>query len=121
MIKDAILSHDEKTGLSPYAIAKHMEEKHKAVLPANYKKVLAVQLKNFAAKGKLVKVRASFKLSEAGKQDNNKSRKRPQRSKASSGNRKKAAAPKPKLPKTIKSPIAKRARSARKANVIASA
>jgi len=62
MIKEAILSQDGKAGASPYAIAKHMEEKHRDVLPANYRKVLAVQLRNFAAKGRLVKVKASFKL-----------------------------------------------------------
>jgi len=65
MIKEAILSQDGKAGASPYAIAKHMEEKHRDVLPANYRKVLAVQLRNFAAKGRLVKVKASFKLAAA--------------------------------------------------------
>jgi histone H1/5 len=65
MIKAAILSQDGKAGASPYAIAKHMGEKHRDVLPANYRKVLAVQLRNFAAKGRLVKVKASFRLAEA--------------------------------------------------------
>ncbi|XP_010919160.1 histone H1 [Elaeis guineensis] len=69
MIKEALLALNEKTGSSPYAIAKFMDKKHKGVLPANYKKMLAIQLKNFAAKGKLVKVKASFKLSEAGKKE----------------------------------------------------
>lgn len=59
----------EKSGSSPYAIGKYMEEKHKAVLPANFKKILALQLKNSEARGKLIKVRASYKLSEAGKKD----------------------------------------------------
>ncbi|XP_020080430.1 histone H1-like [Ananas comosus] len=71
MIKDAILALDDKTGSSTYAIAKHIEERHRGVLPPNYKKVLAVQLKNFTAKGKLVKVRASFKLAEAEKGEEN--------------------------------------------------
>ncbi|WOK95196.1 hypothetical protein Cni_G03903 [Canna indica] len=75
MIKEAILSLNEKTGSSPYAIAKFMEEKHKGVLPPNFKKVLAVQLRNFTAKGKLVKVKASFKLSEAGKKEETKRKK----------------------------------------------
>ena len=65
MIKEAILAQDGKAGASPYAIAKHMGEKHRDVLPANYRKVLAVQLRNFAAKGRLVKVKASFKLAAA--------------------------------------------------------
>ncbi|KAJ4759209.1 Histone H1 [Rhynchospora pubera] len=67
MIKDAIVELHERTGSSSYAIAKHMEDKHKGHLPANFKKILANKLKGFAAKGKLVKVKASFKLSEAGK------------------------------------------------------
>ncbi|CAI0392900.1 unnamed protein product [Linum tenue] len=69
MIKDALLALNEKSGSSPYAIAKFMEEKHKAVLPANFRKTLAMQLKNSAAKGKLVKIRASYKLSESGKEE----------------------------------------------------
>jgi len=64
MIKEAITALDDNTGSSPYAIAKYMEENHKDELPVNYKKVLATQLKNFTAKGKLVKIRASFKLKE---------------------------------------------------------
>ncbi|KAJ3706919.1 hypothetical protein LUZ61_010624 [Rhynchospora tenuis] len=67
MIKDAIVALHERTGSSSYAIAKHMEDKYKGHLPANFKKILANKLKGFAAKGKLVKVKASFKLSEAGK------------------------------------------------------
>lgn len=69
MIKEALLSLNEKSGSSPYAIAKFMEEKHKAVLPANFKKILALQLKNSAARGKLIKIKASYKLSDAGKKD----------------------------------------------------
>ncbi|KAG9146049.1 hypothetical protein Leryth_016604 [Lithospermum erythrorhizon] len=65
MIKEALLALHEKSGSSPRAIAKHMEAKHKAVLPSNFRKILATQLKNSAAKGKLIKVKASFKLSEA--------------------------------------------------------
>lgn len=69
MIKEAVLALNEKSGSSPYAIAKYMEDKHKAVLPANFRKILALQLKNSAAKGKLIKVKASYKLSEAGKKE----------------------------------------------------
>jgi histone H1/5 len=64
MIKEAITALDDSTGSSSYAIAKYMEENHKDELPVNYKKVLATQLKNFTAKGKLVKIKASFKLKE---------------------------------------------------------
>ncbi|MBF6096303.1 histone H1/H5 family protein [Nocardia cyriacigeorgica] len=45
MIKEAILALNDESGSSPYAIAKYMEEKHKAVLPANFKKILGLQLK----------------------------------------------------------------------------
>lgn len=69
MIKEAVLALKEKGGSSPYAIAKYMEEKHKAVLPANFRKILGLQLKKSASKGKLVKVKASYKLSESGKKD----------------------------------------------------
>ncbi|KAK9065020.1 hypothetical protein SSX86_016403 [Deinandra increscens subsp. villosa] len=69
MIKEALLVLKEKGGSSPHAIAKFMEEKHKAVLPENFRKMLAVQLKNSALKGKLTKVKASYKLSDSGKKE----------------------------------------------------
>ncbi|KVI02943.1 histone H1 [Cynara cardunculus var. scolymus] len=69
MIKEALLALNEKGGSSPHAIAKYMEEKHKAVLPENFRKMLAVQLKNSASKGKLTKVKASYKLCESGKKE----------------------------------------------------
>ncbi|KAI3759156.1 hypothetical protein L6452_06737 [Arctium lappa] len=64
MIKEAILALKEKSGSSQYAIAKFVEEKQKN-LPANFKKVLLVQLKRLVADGKLVKVKASYKLPAA--------------------------------------------------------
>lgn len=67
MIKEAITVLKERTGSSAHAIAKYMEEKHGASLPANYKKMLSIQLRGFASKGKLVKVKASYKLSDAAK------------------------------------------------------
>ncbi|KAH6803745.1 histone H1-3 [Perilla frutescens var. frutescens] len=69
MIKEALLALKEKSGSSPYAIAKYMEEKHKAVLPANFRKILGLQIKNSASKGKLIKIKASYKLSEPDKKD----------------------------------------------------
>ncbi|ERN14461.1 histone H1 [Amborella trichopoda] len=69
MIKEAILALKEKGGSSPYAIAKFMEGKYKAVLLGNFKKMLALQLKNHAAKGKLVKVKASYNLVEEVKKE----------------------------------------------------
>ncbi|KAJ0789843.1 putative linker histone H1/H5, domain H15, winged helix-like DNA-binding domain superfamily [Helianthus annuus] len=61
MIKEAIVTLKERTGSSQYAITKFIEEKQKN-LPANFKKVLFTQLKKFVAAGKLVKVKASYKL-----------------------------------------------------------
>ncbi|XP_071701153.1 histone H1-like [Rutidosis leptorrhynchoides] len=61
MVKEAIVSLKERTGSSQYAIAKHIED-HQKDLPANYKKMLLVQLKKLVAAGKLVKVKNSFKV-----------------------------------------------------------
>lgn len=106
MIKEALLALNEKTGSSPYAIAKFMQEKHKGVLPANYKKMLATQLKNFAAKGKLVKVKASFKLSDAGKKEVKPAKKEKKPAKAKKPKEPSSVATKRKAPSTV--PAAKR-------------
>ncbi|XP_022774012.1 histone H1-like [Durio zibethinus] len=130
MIKEALLALNDKSGSSPYAIAKYMEEKHKAVLPANFRKILALQLKNSAARGKLIKIKASYKLSEAGKEGKAtatraKTEKKPKRAAAKPrkseatkkpakkvGAKKKSTPAKPKQPKSIKSPAAKKAKKA---------
>ncbi|XP_010933935.1 histone H1 [Elaeis guineensis] len=115
MIKEAVLALKEKTGSSPYAIAKYMEEKHKGVLPANYKKMLAIQLKNFAAKGKLVKVKASFKLSEAGKKEGKPAakEKKPAKAAPSAGTKRKAPAAAAAAKKTVaSSKVPKKAKKA---------
>ncbi|KAG6751771.1 histone H1-like [Populus alba x Populus x berolinensis] len=65
MISDAILTLKERTGSSQYAITKFLEEKHKKKLPANFRKLLLVQLKKLVASQKLVKVKNSFKLPSA--------------------------------------------------------
>lgn len=69
MIKEALLALHEKGGSSPYAVAKYMEDKHMDELPSNFRKILGLQLKNSAAKGKLIKIKASYKLSDAGKKE----------------------------------------------------
>ncbi|KAM0825939.1 hypothetical protein ACQ4PT_069199 [Festuca glaucescens] len=74
MIKEAIVALKDRTGSSSVAIAKYMEEKHGKSLPANFKKMLSVQLRGSAAKGKLVKVKASYKLSDAAKKDSPKAK-----------------------------------------------
>ena len=139
MIKEALMALHEKGGSSPYAIAKYMEEKHKAELPANFKKILGHQLKNSVANGKLLKVKASYKLSEASKKAGSaKGEKKPKTAKPAAAAAKakavkktetvkKAAKPakkvgvkktgkatpmKRKAPKSIKSPAAKRAKKA---------
>lgn len=140
MIKEAIEALKEKTGSSPYAIAKYTEEKRKGVLPANFRKMLAVQLKNAVARGKLLKVKNSFKLSDSGKKGEKKplaEKKEKKAAAAAAGGgggtkrkapvakvvkgkkpvvvkakKKKMASAKPKQPKSIKSPAGKRARKA---------
>jgi histone H1/5 len=74
MIKEAIAALKDRTGSSSVAIAKYIEEKHGKSLPANFKKMLSVQLRGSAAKGKLVKVKASYKLSDAVKKDSPKAK-----------------------------------------------
>ncbi|XP_021755396.1 histone H1-like [Chenopodium quinoa] len=65
MIKEAIVGLNEKGGSSPYAIAKYMEQKHKALLPSNFRKIVGFQLKKSVSKGNLIKIKASYKLSQA--------------------------------------------------------
>ncbi|XP_057784233.1 histone H1 [Salvia miltiorrhiza] len=93
MIKEALSALNEKSGSSPYAIAKYMEEKHKSVLPANFRKILGLQLKNSAAKGKLNKIKASYKLSDAGKKEKAAAAKKPAVAAAKKPRAAKAAAP----------------------------
>ncbi|KAI5011734.1 hypothetical protein ZWY2020_013871 [Hordeum vulgare] len=135
MIKEAIAALKDRTGSSSVAIAKYIEEKHGKALPANFKKMLSVQLRASAAKGKLVKVKASYKLSDAAKKDAPKAKKeaakpkkkaaaKPNKAVAAAGTKRKApekkklvakakkspaAKSKPK-PKTVRSPAAKKAR-----------
>ncbi|XP_059642870.1 histone H1 [Cornus florida] len=128
MIKEALLALNEKGGSSPYAIAKYMEEKHKAVLPANFRKILGLQLKNSAARGKLIKIRASYKLSESGKKEKITAKpvskktksinqtsdkaKKPAKKVAPPRKSKRSTPAKPKQPKSIKSGGAKKAKKA---------
>jgi histone H1/5 len=95
MINEAITALKERTGSSAHAIAKYMDDKYRASLPANYKKMLSIQLRGFAAKGKLVKVKASYKLSDAAKKDSPKAKAKPA-AKAAAAKPKKAVAAKPK-------------------------
>ncbi|PIN10448.1 hypothetical protein CDL12_16970 [Handroanthus impetiginosus] len=123
MIKEALLALNEKSGSSPYAIAKFMEEKHKSVLPANFRKILGLQLKNSAAKGKLIKIKASYKLSDAGKKDKTAAAKPVTRKATSTITKKprtaKAAAAAPtRKPRTTKTSAAAAAGTKRKAEAV---
>ncbi|MBA0574072.1 hypothetical protein Golob_001310, partial [Gossypium lobatum] len=108
MISDAIVSLKERTGSSQYAIAKFIEEKHKQ-LPANFRKVLLVQTKKFVASGKLVKVKASFKLPSASAAAKKPAAvaKKPAAAKPKSATTTAAAKSKPKATKTASKPKAK--------------
>ncbi|XP_068645831.1 histone H1-like [Aristolochia californica] len=136
MIKDALLALKGRSGSSAYAIAKYVEEEHKGVLPANFKKILWLQLKNFTAKGKLIKIKASFKLADQGNKTgaakigagkpvtrSSKTSNKPENpseatkaakpvKKVAARRTRKSTPAKPKQPKSIKSPAAKRAMKA---------
>jgi len=62
MVKTALVALKDRTGSSVPSIAKYLGANY--TLPDNYKKTLSTQLKNMLAAGKLVKVKASYKLSE---------------------------------------------------------
>ncbi|KAK3242262.1 hypothetical protein CYMTET_48035 [Cymbomonas tetramitiformis] len=62
MVKAAIVALKERTGSSVPAITKYLGANY--TLPDNYKKTLSTQLKKLVASGKLVKVKASYKLSD---------------------------------------------------------
>uniref|UniRef100_A0ACD5XXC1 Uncharacterized protein n=1 Tax=Avena sativa TaxID=4498 RepID=A0ACD5XXC1_AVESA len=115
MIKEAILA-DGKAEASTYAIAKRVGERHGDALPGNYRKVLAVQLRNFAAKGRLVRVKASFRLAPA--EEKAARRRTATKKKAAPARAKKAkkaapqAKPKPKQPKSIRAGVARKANKA---------
>ena len=93
MVKAAILALKDRNGSSVPAIAKYLAANYK--LPDNFKKILSTQLKNLVKSGKLLKVKASYKLGEALK-------KAPKKPKKKAAPKKKKAAKKPK--KAAKNP-----------------
>ncbi|KAJ8749414.1 hypothetical protein K2173_025458 [Erythroxylum novogranatense] len=62
MISEAISTMKERTGSSQPAITKFVEDRYKAMLPPNFKKVLSIQLKKFVKSERVVKVKNSFKM-----------------------------------------------------------
>ena len=87
MVKAAILALKDRNGSSVPAIAKYLAANYK--LPDNFKKILSTQLKNLVKSGKLLKVKASYKLGDALK-------KAPKKPKKKAAPKKKKAAKKPK-------------------------
>ncbi|KAK4780911.1 hypothetical protein SAY87_017017 [Trapa incisa] len=69
MIKEALQGLNERSGSSSYAIAKFIKDKYKSILPTNFKKILNIQIKNSVGKGKLIKIKGSYKLSQASKKE----------------------------------------------------
>lgn len=67
MISDAVVTLKERNGSSHYVIRKFIQDKHKDHLPANFKKMLLMQLKKLVSSDKLFKVKASYKLPSAAK------------------------------------------------------
>jgi len=106
MVKAAILALKDKKGSSVPAISKYLGANYK--LPANFKKILSTQLKNLVKSGKLLRIKASYKLGEALK-------KAPKKPKKKAAPKKKKAAKKPKK-KAAKKPkkAAKKAKKATK-------
>lgn len=104
------------TRSSPYAIAKQIEEKYKPLLPENFRKTLSLQLKNSVAKGKLVKIRASYKLSETTTRTTRQQQKKKMETRSKKTvskpemvtTKKKRKAKKPRQLKSIKSPGSKK-------------
>ncbi|KAK4282542.1 hypothetical protein QN277_013904 [Acacia crassicarpa] len=67
MISEAISALNDRTGSSQQAIAKFVEDKHKSLLPPNFRTLLSVQLKKFVKSERLFKVKNSFKISSSEK------------------------------------------------------
>ena len=107
MVKAAIVALKDRNGSSVPAIAKYIGSSFK--LPGNYKKILSTQLKNLVASGKLVKVKASYKLGEALKKVPKKPKKA-KKPKKKAPKKKKPKAKKAKKPKAKKAPKKKAAK-----------
>jgi hypothetical protein len=111
MVKAAILALKDRNGSSVPAIAKYLGSNFK--LPGNFKKILSTQLKNLVKSGKLLKVKASYKLGEALKKAPKKPKKKaaPKKKKAKKAKKaKKPKAKKAKKPKAKKAPKKKAAK-----------
>tara|TARA_B100000768_G_C11283001_1_gene379830 strand:+ start:2264 stop:2752 length:489 start_codon:yes stop_codon:yes gene_type:complete len=120
MVKAAILALKDRNGSSVPAIAKYLAANYK--LPDNFKKILSTQLKNLVKSGKLLKVKASYKLGEALKKAPKKPKKKaaPKKKKAAKKPKKKAAKKPKKAAKKPKKAAKKPAKKPKKAKKTAS-
>ncbi|KAK4791757.1 hypothetical protein SAY86_032170 [Trapa natans] len=117
MTKEALQGLNEKNGSSSYAIGKFMKDNYKPILPTNFRKILGVHIKNLIGKGKLIKIKGSYKLSKASKKKKAWTSKKSASAAASTKKAaksvkktKNAAGVKAKQTKSIKSFVAKRAK-----------
>merc|ERR1712048_321795 len=105
MVKAAIVALKDRTGSSAVAIAKYLDGNYK--LPETYKKSLSLTLKKLVESGKLVKVKASYKLGSLKTEPKKKVVK-----KKTTAARKKTTAAKKKVAKKPKKPAAKKPKKA---------
>ncbi|MCO5607513.1 hypothetical protein L7F22_061709 [Adiantum nelumboides] len=111
MISEAILALKERTGSSQFAITKYIESKYKTELPANFRKLVLVQLRNLVKQNKLVKVKGSYKLSPEVKKQVAPKKSRSRKAAAGEGEEKKA--PPKKKAASAKKVVPKKAKSAK--------
>merc|ERR1712144_185378 len=102
MVKAALVALKDRTGSSTQAIAKYMKANYD--LPENFAKSLSRFLKKFVESGKLVKVKASYKLGSLKTEPKPKKKKAPKKKVAKKKAPKKTTAPKKKVAKKPKKP-----------------
>ncbi|QDZ20215.1 histone H1/5 [Chloropicon primus] len=110
MVKAAIVALKDRTGSSAVAIAKYLDGNYK--LPDTYKKSLSLTLKKLVESGKLVKVKASYKLGSLKTEPKKKVVKKKPAAKKKTTAAKKKTAPKKKVAKKPKKPAAKKPKKA---------
>merc|ERR1712224_644049 len=111
MVKAAIVALKDRTGSSAVAIAKYLDGNYK--LPETYKKSLSLTLKKLVESGKLVKVKASYKLGSLKTEPKKKVvKKKTTAAKKKTTAAKKKTAPKKKVAKKPKKPAAKKPKKA---------
>merc|ERR1712048_619439 len=111
MVKAAIVALKDRTGSSAVAIAKYLDGNYK--LPETYKKSLSLTLKKLVESGKLVKVKASYKLGSLKTEPKKKDvKKKTTAAKKKTTAAKKKTAPKKKVAKKPKKPAAKKPKKA---------